>query len=176
VTTGALVARALNVGDSRLAGVEAAASARLARTATLSANYTYLYSAQVSATPSYDGKPLPQRPAHSIYGRIDVARVVRGHLGVVWADATWIGGNYLDQAALSEVPARRLLGAGLKLALGAGVIAGVEVKNLLDERVERIALDPPPSPELATVPRAVADVGGYPLPGRAVYLDVSWRR
>jgi vitamin B12 transporter len=176
VTTSALVARALNVGGARVAGVEAAASARLVRTVTASANYTFLSTRQETETPSYDGKPLPQRPRHSLYGRLDVARELYGHLAVVWADATWIGGNYLDQAALNEVPSRRFLGAGLKLELGAGVIAGLEVKNLLDERVERIALDPPPRPDLATVPRAVSDVGGYPLPGRAVYLDVSWRR
>jgi vitamin B12 transporter len=176
VSTGALVARPLNVGDARLAGVEATATARLARAVTVAGNYTFLASEQRSATPSYDRKPLPQRPRHSVYTRVDVAREVRARTAVAWADAAWIGGNYLDQAALNRVPARRLVGAGLKLELGAGVTLGVEVKNLLDARIEHVRLDPAPRPDLAEVPRAVADVAGYPLPGRAVYVAVEWQR
>jgi len=176
VTTGGLIARPQNVGDSRLAGVEASATARLARTVTLAGNYTFLASEQHSATPSYDGKPLPQRPRHAVYARADVARTVRGHTGVVWLDLAWIAGNYLDQAALNQVPARRLVGAGVKLEVGGGVTVGVEAKNLLDARLEHVALDPAPRPDLASVPRALADLGGHPLPGRALYLAVEWRR
>jgi iron complex outermembrane receptor protein len=175
VTSGGLVARPLNVGDARLAGVEASASARLARTLTLSGNYTFLATEQRSDTPSYHGKPLPQRPRHAAYARADVARTVRGRTGVVWLDLAWIAGNFLDQAARNELPARRLVGAGVKLEVGGGVTVGLEAKNLLDARVERVALDPAPSPELSSVPRAVADFGGYPLPGRALYLAVEWR-
>lgn len=175
VTTGGLIARPLNVGDSRLAGVESSASVRLARTVTLAGNYTFLSTEQRSDTPSYDGKPLPQRPRHAAYLRGDVARTVRGHTGVVWVDLAWIAGNYLDQAALNQVPSRRLLGAGLKLEVGGGVTVGVEAKNLLDARIEHVPLDPAPRPDLSSVPRAVADFGGYPLPGRAFYLAVEWR-
>ncbi len=174
VSTGALVARAQNVGDARIAGVEAAAGARLARTVTVAANYTLMASRQRSMTPSFDGKPLPQRPRHAIYARLDAARRLAGRTAVIWADATWVAGSYLDQAGLSEVPPRQLVGAGVKLELGAGFTAGVEVMNLLDRRVERIALDPPPAPDLETVPRAIADVAGYPLPGRAVYAALEW--
>src|SRR5262249_31407643 len=46
VTSGALVARPLNVGDATIAGVEASATARLAQTLTISANYTFLATAQ----------------------------------------------------------------------------------------------------------------------------------
>ncbi len=175
VSSGALVARPLNVGNARIAGAEASATARIARLVTFAANYTFLYSAQDVATPSYDGKPLPQRPRHELYGRVDVARTLGDVLGVVWADASVVAGNYLDQAALNEVPARRLFGAGVKIDY-AGFTVGVEVKNLLDNRIERVALDPPPRPDLTSVPRAVADVAGYPLPGRAVYASVEWRR
>ena len=175
VTTGGLVARPLNVGDSRIAGVEASASARLGRTVTLAGNYTFLATEQQSATPSYDQKPLPQRPRHAAYARADVARTVRGRTGVVWLDLAWIAGNYLDQAALNRVPARRLVGAGVKLEVGGGVTVGVEAKNLLDARIEHVPLDPAPRPDLSRVPRAVADFGGHPLPGRAFYLAVEWR-
>jgi len=175
VSNGALVARPLNVGDARLFGVEASATGRLGRAVTIAANYTFLATAQDVATPSYDGKPLPQRPEHELYARVDVARLYREVLGVVWADLGLVAGNFLDQAALNEVPARRLFGVGVKLDLR-GFTVGLEVKNLLDNRIETIALDPAPRPDLANVPRAVADVAGYPLPGRAVYASVEWRR
>jgi vitamin B12 transporter len=176
VTSGALVARALNVGDARIAGAEAAASARLARAVTFTLAYTFLDTAQSTDTPSYDGKPLPGRPRHELYARMDAARRVKGHLGVVWSELSWDAGNYLDQAALSRVPARTLVALGLKVEVGGGVTVGVDCRNLLDDRVENVALDPPPRPDLASVPRAVADVGGYPLPGRAFNLAVEWRR
>ena len=54
------------------------------------------------------------------------------------------------------------------------MLAGLEVKNLADARVEQVALDPPPRPDLTSVPRAIADFGGYPLPGRAFYLTLEW--
>ncbi|MCA9679702.1 MAG: TonB-dependent receptor, partial [Myxococcales bacterium] len=170
------VARARNVGDARLRGVEASASARLARTVTLSANYTFLDAIQVSAQPSYDGKQLPQRPRHEAYARVDVARRLAGRVAIAWADLTWIAGSFLDQAELARVPARRLVGAGVKADVVAGVTASVAVENLLDARVEHVALDPAPRPDLSEVPRAVADVAGFPLPGRAVYVAVEWRR
>ena len=175
VSTGALVARPVNVGGARIAGVEAVATARLARAVTLAANYTLLLTAQDSPTPSFDGKPLPQRPRHALHARVDAARALAGRLVVVWSDVAWIAGNFLDQAALAEVPARRLVGAGVKVELPGDLTAGLEAKNLLDARIEHVTLDPAPRPDLATVPRAVADVGGYPLPGRALYVTLEWR-
>ena len=92
----------------------------------------------------------------------------------VAADAAYTAGSFLDEANLAMVPARWLLGAGLKLDLGRGVTVAVEGKNLADDRIETVPLDPPPRPDLAHVPRAVADVAGYPLPGRAAYLRLDW--
>lgn len=165
-----------NQGDTDMRGVEARAQVRLWRTATVSANYTQLHTRQDSTLPSYDGKPLPYAPVHQLYARVDVARTLRGALAVVWADLALSSGNYLDLAGLSQVPARRFLGAGLKLAPTANVLVGIEGKNLLNRQVESIALDPPPNPDLATVPRAVADFFGFPLPGRALYLTLEWKR
>ncbi len=175
VVTGARVARARNLGDARLRGVELAATARLARAVTIAGNYTHLDTRQLTTQPSYAGKQLPQRPRHEAYVRVDAARRLRGRMIGVWTDLTWVAGNFLDQAELDEVPGRTLLGVGARLALGGGVLLGVELKNLLDARVEQITLDPAPRPDLAEVPRAVADVAGFPLPGRAVYAAVEWR-
>lgn len=174
--TAGRAAVAMNLGDADLGGVEAAATARLWRTATASIAYTFLDSRQRAAPtqPSYDGKRLPQRPRHELYARADVALRVAGRLAVVWADATVTSGNFLDAANLNEVPPRTFVGVGAKVSLASGVLVGVEVKNVADRRVETVTLDPPPRPDLSEIPRAVADVLGYPLPGRSVYLTIDW--
>ncbi|MBZ0233036.1 MAG: hypothetical protein K8M05_11960, partial [Deltaproteobacteria bacterium] len=102
------------------------------------------------------------------------ARRVRGRVAAVFADASFTSGSYLDDANLALVPARWLYGAGAKLELGGGFTIAVEVKNLRDNRIELVPLDPPPRPDLARVPRAVSDVAGFPLPGRAAYLRLDW--
>ncbi|HUQ02727.1 MAG TPA: TonB-dependent receptor [Kofleriaceae bacterium] len=174
VTTGGFVARPVNLPGARLRGVELVASARAGRTLTIAANYTLTDTRAESSEPSLDGKRLPGRPLHALYSRADVARLVRGRLAAVFADASFTSGSYLDDSNLSLVPARWLYGAGAKLEVGAGFTLAVEVKNLRDNRIELVPLDPPPRPDLAEVPRAVSDVAGYPLPGRAVYLRLDW--
>jgi len=168
------VAIAKNLSNADLYGTETAATLRLWRRATLSANYTLVSSRQDSPTPSYDGKRLPLRPRHQAYARLDVANRVAGRLVVVWGDVAHTSGNFLDSANTSEVPARRFIGAGLKVAPVRGLLIAFEAKNLTNERVEPIELVPPPRPDLAEVPRAVSDVLGYPLPGRSFYLSLNW--
>ncbi|HTM22839.1 MAG TPA: TonB-dependent receptor, partial [Kofleriaceae bacterium] len=174
VPTAGLAAAPLNLGGARILGVEAAASARLGAVATLTANYTLLDTRQRSSTPSYDGRRLPQRPRHQLYARVDAARRVGHRLLVVWTDASLIAGNYLDPGNVSPVPARRLLGAGIKVEPIPDLLLGIEVANLTDERIESIGLDPPPRPDLTEVPRAISDFFGYPLPGRAIYVRAEW--
>lgn len=172
----AAIGGSFNQGDSDMRGIEARGSIRLGQMVTLTANYTFLRTRQDSPLPSFDGKPLPYAPAHQLYARVDVARTIRGNIAVLWAETSLSSGNYLDLAGLSQVPARRLLGAGLKLEPMTDMLIGIEGKNLLDRRVDTIPLDPPPSPELRAIPRALADFFGFPLPGRALYLTLEWKR
>ncbi len=152
------------------------ASARAARTATVSASYTFTDSRQRNTLPSYQGKRLPQRPRHLLEARVNVAHRAWDRLAVVWVDGTLASGNFLDAANLRAVPARALLGAGVKLEPVPGLLVGVEVKNLTDQRVEEVRLDPAPRPDLSRAPRAISDFFGYPLPGRAVYVTAEWSR
>ena len=174
VPTAALVAAAQNLGGAWIWGGELVASARAARAVTVTGNYTTMWSRQVDTLPSYQDKELPQRPRHRLYGRIDLAGRLAGRLVAIWSDAQLVSGNLLDPANLDRVPARALFGAGLLVELGAGLSAAVEGKNLTDQRVEDIPLDPPPRPDLASAPAAVSDFFGYPLPGRAFYLTLQW--
>jgi vitamin B12 transporter len=166
-------ARATNLGDARVAGHEIALAGRIARAVTLTGNYTFLDSAQDSPLVSYDGKRLPGRPRHEAYVRVDVASRLGPFEVGGWTDATLIAANFLDAGNTNQVPARRLLGVGVRVAPRAGWLVTVEAKNLLDERIEEISLDPAPRPDLATIPRAVSDFLGYPLPGRAFYAAVE---
>lgn len=176
VSTGGLVARPVNLPGADLRGVELSAGVRLARAVSLVGNYTFQDPVQRSPQPSLDGKRLPGRPRHAAYARVDVARVWRGRQGSLYADVAAQAGSFLDEANLAAVPPRTLVGVGAKLELGGGVAIGVEVKNLLDARTEIVALDPPPRPDLTEVPRAIADVAGFPLPGRALYLRLDVAR
>ncbi len=176
VPTAGLATVAMNLGDALIWGGELTASARAARTATITASYTYTDSRQRNTLPSYQGKRLPQRPRHMFDARVNVARRWWNRLAVLWVNGTLASGNYLDAANLRSVPARALFGAGVKLEPVPGLLVGVEVKNLTDQRVEDVRLDPAPRPDLTRAPRAISDFFGYPLPGRAVYVTAEWSR
>mgnify|MGYP001616525539 FL=1 len=72
------------------------------------------------------------------------------------ADLQYIGDDYLDRANLQRVPDRLLAGASLSFTPNDGRLRlTVEGKNLGDDRV--------------------SDVGGFPLPGRALFASCDIR-
>jgi hypothetical protein len=174
ITSAGFVARATNIGDTRAYGVELVASARYARTLSLTASYTRLVTEQLAADPSVEGKPVPREPGHALYARTDVARRVLDHQASIWLDAGWQATSFLDPASLGRVPARWLLGAGARVEIAGGLCAALSVANLGDLRIVHLPLDPPPSPSLTEAPTALSDVAGFPLPGRSFYLSLDW--
>jgi iron complex outermembrane receptor protein len=174
VPTATLVTGAQNLGAADVWGGELVASGRAGRAATVTAHYTQLRSRQRDTLPSYQGKELPQRPRHQLYVRLDLAGRAWHRLAVLHGDAALASGNYLDPANLNRVPDRALFGAGIKLELVSGLIVALEGKNLADQRVDQVPLDPPPRPDLTSAPRAVSDFFGHPLPGRAFYVSLQW--
>ncbi|MDB4958423.1 MAG: TonB-dependent receptor, partial [Myxococcales bacterium] len=174
VSSAGFVARAMNVSDSETYGAELVGSARLARTISLTANYTGLSTSQISQEVSYAGKALPRQPAHSIYARADLANRAFGRRASLWIDGSWQSVSYLDQANLQRVPARALAGTGAKVELVPGLAVSIAVENIMDVRIEHLSLDPAPRPDLASVPTALSDVAGFPLPGRSFYLALDW--
>jgi iron complex outermembrane receptor protein len=175
-TTVGGVARARNTGDARVRGLELAAAVRVDRALGLAASYTLTDAVAATADVNLDGKRLPRQPRHAAYARADFATRVEGRLAVVWTDVEWRSTTYLDRSNLYAVPGRALAGAGVKAELGGGVLVGFEVKNLTDAKLVRRALDPAPRPDLASVPAALSDVAGFPLPGRAFYVTAEWTR
>lgn len=176
VTTAGYTARAINLDDSQAYGAEIVAAGRVAETLSLTASYTGLATEQRSADPNFDGKPIPRRPAHLWYGRADITRTALGREGTLWIDTSWQAESTLDRAGLVRVPARLLVGAGVRVELALGFSLSATVANLTDHRVSYVPLDRPPSPDLTEVPAALTDVTGFPLPGRSFYLALDWTR
>jgi outer membrane receptor protein involved in Fe transport len=137
----------------------------------VTASYTRLHTAQISPDVNLDGKPLPREPQDLLYARADV---VRAALGSAWLDASWQSDSFLDNASLGRVPGRVLIGAGARIEIAARVAISIAVENLTDTRVVQLPLVPPPSPTFTQTPTALADVAGFPLPGRSFYLSLDW--
>jgi iron complex outermembrane receptor protein len=171
-----LVTRPGNVSNAQTYGGELVASARIARTVSVTANYTRLVTEQISEDESNNGKELPRRPGHDLYARADVVRDVLDRQVSLWLDASWVSMSYDDQANFMPVPARFLAGTGARVELAGGLAASVAVENLANRRIEQYPLDPPPRPDFTQTPKALADVAGFPLPGRTLYVSLEWSR
>lgn len=174
VTSVGYVARALNVANSQTYGGELVASTRLARAVSLTVNYTRLVTQQLTEEASFANKALPREPGHAVYARVDGQHRIAGHRAELWLDTSWQSQTYLDQANLVEIPARTLVGTGARVEVAGGVNASLVVENALDVRLQHLPLDPPPRPDLTSTTMPLADIAGFPLPGRTVYLTLDW--
>ncbi len=115
-------------------------------------SFTFQSALDRSDTPAYAGKRLPQRPLREGYARVDWSRA-RLRAG---ADLHYLGDNYLDRYNQNRVVSRTWLGASLSFVPFARPLRLVlEGKNLGDSRV--------------------ADVAGFPLPGRSVFVSCEAR-
>jgi hypothetical protein len=174
ITSAGFVARATNLGDTQGYGAELVASARYARTLSVTASYTRLVTEQLAGDPSVNGKPVPREPGHVLNARADITRRVRGHAATLWLEANGQATSFLDPASLGRVPARWLWGTGGRVEIAGGLAAALSVANLADTRITYLPLDPPPSPSLTEAPTALTDVAGFPLPGRSLYFSLDW--
>ncbi len=167
ISTAGFAARAENIGGTRTHGGELVASARLRRTLSVTASYTRLVTEQLAIDPNLRGKPLPRTPGHLAYARAELAR----HGAALWIDAAIQSTAYLDQASFRRVPARTLVGAGARVPIARGLAAALAVANLAGTRVVTIPADRPIDAPHRT---ALADLAGFPLPGRSFYLSLDW--
>ncbi|MEO8705142.1 MAG: TonB-dependent receptor, partial [Kofleriaceae bacterium] len=171
VSSAGFVARALNIGSTRTYGSELVASARLAKTVTLTTSYTRLVAEQHTIDPNLDGKTLPRTPGHLVYARGDAGRRIAGRFMNLWLDAAVQSTSYLDQANFQRVPGRVLVGAGTRVEIAGGLAVAFSVENLGDTRVIQL---PPERAMDPSTPAALSDLAGFPLPGRSFYLALDW--
>ncbi|HEY6867095.1 MAG TPA: TonB-dependent receptor, partial [Candidatus Eisenbacteria bacterium] len=115
-------------------------------------SFTWQSPIDESPIPFWNGRPLALRPARQAFGRL----AWRGRIVQVAGTLQYIGDNYLNPGARSRVPSRTIAGASLAVTpFGPDVALTVEGKNLGDNQI--------------------VDVGGYPLPGRSVFVSLSLR-
>jgi iron complex outermembrane receptor protein len=144
--------QALNVSRGVIRGEEFSLSAGTPWGLAASAAATLQEARDRGPVRAYYGKRLPQRPERQLTGRVEYRRRRLG-LG---ADLDFLGDDFLDQYNAQRVASRTLVGAWLSLAvLGEGMRFTLEGKNLGN--------------------RGVADVGGYPLPGRSLFISCETR-
>jgi iron complex outermembrane receptor protein len=118
----------------------------------LSGGLTRMSTRDQGPVPHWNGRRLPLRPAFQGFARLDWRR---GGFRAV-GDLHYIGEDFLDRANLQRVPDRLLAGASLSFGPEAGGLRfTVEGKNLGDDRV--------------------SDIGGFPLPGRALFASCELR-
>ncbi len=173
LTGNGFVSQARNLDGARILGSELVASVRFWKRVTVTGNYSFLDARKRSDDLSND-KVLPGRPENRFFMRVDSAFEPRGRLLVLWADALRVSGNFLDELNSLELPARTLLGCGIKAAVMRDLTLSLELKNLLNVRSEYVELNPSPSPDLTRTPLPLSDVHGFPLPGRSIYLNLQW--
>ncbi|MGA1197729.1 MAG: TonB-dependent receptor, partial [Candidatus Latescibacterota bacterium] len=149
VHTSQATSRPVNIGKARVWGVEVTAQKTIWKQFGLSGNYTYQRALDQSDVPHLRGNTLPNRPAHTLFARLTgvVNRVT------AFYDYTFEDGNFLDQANRRPLASRHVHNVGMKIGIVKGVQAGLEAKNLRNAQI--------------------ADTWGYPLPGRAFFVNVQ---
>jgi iron complex outermembrane receptor protein len=143
--------RAENASRALVRGEEL--SLRLARGAVgVTGSGTWQTAIDRSDAPAYRGKRLPQRPAREGHVRLDWTGTRLG----ASADVQMLGDNYLDRYNQQHVNRRAWLGASVSFTPATPPLRlMVEGKNLGD--------------------RQAADVAGFPLPGRSVFVSCEAR-
>jgi outer membrane receptor protein involved in Fe transport len=162
-------AQATNIGQARLAGVEADVRAG-AGPFELRLAYTGLLTENDSACKPIVGPcqhpELPGRPVHDFVGDLIA------HAGPVTlrAGLDAVAGMVADVAGSIGVPPRGLVSAGIHGDVLRDVRLGLDVRNLLDVRTGTYA------GALGPVHEPIGDYYEYPLPGRSFLATARFER
>lgn len=136
-------ARASNIGETRVSGVELVFDTRFAQYFELATNYTYQRPIDES---TYPGNFLIGRPEHEV--GVDLSFEHKGFS--VGTLLQYVDNQYLDALNTQRVDERLLVNARVAYLWKEKYRLGLEVKNLTDSQI--------------------VDALGYPLPGRSVFV------
>jgi len=143
------VSRPHNIGRARLRGIETRARGVIGRHLHLEGSYA-VQSAENRSPFSFEhGNDLPGAPRRQLRGRVGVDA---GHAALHY-EMSHESRHFLDRANLQPVPARTVHTLGARLPVNDTVTVAAEIRNLTDNQV--------------------ADLWGYPLPGRAAFLAID---
>ena len=147
-----LLARPFNFNTARVQGLEVEAKARPNEYVSAELAYTLTLSSNLRDDPRYFGKDLPYRPRHRVVGRVNG--------GLQWvrarAEVDLQSEQTVNRTGTIALPARAYVNVGITATVWKAprISAAFDVKNVLDTQS--------------------SDFDGYPLPGRAAYLTLSF--
>ncbi|MDE2705978.1 MAG: TonB-dependent receptor [Gemmatimonadota bacterium] len=144
------VSRPYNMGRALLRGVETRVEARLLPRLALRGNYAYQRAENRTPFSFERGNDLPNAPRHRLNARVslDLGRAE------IYGEFSRESRHFLDRANLRTVPVRALYNLGGSVPLTEGIALSWDLRNLTDNQV--------------------ADLWGYPLPGRSYGLSVRY--
>ena len=144
------VSRPHNLGRALLQGVETRAGARLSPALEIRGSYVYQRAGNRTPFSFEEGNDLPNAPRHRLDTRVslDLER------GQIYGEFSRESRHFLDRANLRQVPVRALFTLGGAVPLAGDLVLSWELRNLTDNRV--------------------ADLWGYPLPGRSYGFSVQY--
>ncbi len=139
-----------NIGKARIWGIEMNTSAVLWGFFRLGGNYTFQEAVNRSPIPHLKGKILPNRPKTELSAKVEFLL----GWGRIYYEHNFEGDNFLDQANLRPViKARTVVNLGISIRLFGHLKSTFEVKNISDNQI--------------------ADIVGYPLPGRSYFITLN---
>ena len=144
------VSRPHNMGRALLRGVETRVEARLLPRLVLRGNYAYQRAENRIPFSFERGNDLPNAPRHRLntHVSLDLGRAE------IYGEFSRESRHFLDRANLRTVPVRALYNLGGTVPLVEGIALSWELRNLTDNQV--------------------ADLWGYPLPGRSYGVSVQY--
>ena len=149
VQTSQFTIRAGNTNKAQIQGVEWGATYRPLSFLKLSTNYTFQWAKDRGNNPSTNNRFLTGRPQHEW----NLNGIATHRWVSIFSNFNLIAKNFLDSQNILEATHRALLGAGFSVNPWSPLVATFEVKNLLSDRI--------------------ADIYGFPLPGRSYFGKLS---
>jgi iron complex outermembrane receptor protein len=154
-------ASASNLGAARMLGVELRAAARIGSFFSAHLDYSFVDARELDG----DGGQIPGRPRHQLTLRAQLQKAPFR----LFYELDYVGRLYRDPANDAWIPARTLHGIGASF-VHRSVELTIELRNLADVRVVQL-------PAAGTlVPYPLVDYFDYPLPGRAIYATLVFRK
>ena len=154
-------ASASNIGPTRMLGVELRASAAWSRFFAARVDYAFVDARLLTGA----GGQIPGRPQNQLTMRADAKLAPFG----VWYEVEFVDRLYRDSANSAWIPARALHSIGASFD-HKWIQLTVEIRNLADLRVVQLPAG------ATTVANPLVDYFAYPLPGRAIYATLVFRR
>jgi vitamin B12 transporter len=154
-------ASATNLGPARMLGVEVRGAAAIGRFFAARVDYSFVDARALDGA----GGQIPGRPRNQLTLRADVKRAPFG----IWYELDFVDRLYRDPANDAWIPSRTLHAIGASFD-HRWIQLTVELRNLADLRVVQLPAAG------TTVPYPLVDYFNYPLPGRAIYATLLFRK